>query len=70
MEELNLRINDEYQCYTYNELSNKIIDEDDFVSFFSACYNENKNFELLGHYLDKYYNYLCDLIDESDHFAF
>ena len=70
MEELNLRINDEYQCYTYNELSNKILDEDDFVSFFSACYNDNKNFELLAEYLEKYYNYLCDLIDISDHFAF
>lgn len=70
MEELNLRINDEYQCYTYNELSNKIIDEDDFVSFFSSCYEDNKNFGLLSEYLDKYYNYLCDLIDVSDHFVF
>lgn len=54
-------------AYTFNELTNKIIDDDDFYKFIYSFINKS-DYSELEEYLDKFYYYICDIIDQSDSF--
>ena len=70
MEKIELKnIGDYTEIYTYNELNKNIVDEDNFIIFFNDVFL-NKEYSELEELLDKYTNYLYDLIDESDYLIY
>lgn len=70
MEKMKIKNIGEYtEIYTYNELNNKIVDEDNFIKFFNDVFL-NEDYSKLEKLLDKYTNYLYDLIDEADYLIY
>ena len=55
------------QTYTFNELFEEINTDDSFMEFLVYC-RKSKDCIKLGEYLDIFYKYLCDIIDEADYF--
>lgn len=53
--------------YTFNELFEEINEEEEFDNFLRKTCKEQK-YEKLEYYLDRYIEYISDLIDESDSF--
>lgn len=53
--------------YTFNELFEEINEEEKFDNFLRKTCKEQK-YEKLELYLDRYIEYICDLIDEADSF--
>lgn len=70
MEKMKIKNIGEYtEIYTYNELNNNIVDEDNFIKFFNDVFL-NEDYSKLEKLLDKYTNYLYDLIDEADYLIY
>ena len=70
MEKIELKnIGDYTEIYTYNELNKNIVDEDNFIKFFNDVFL-NEDYSKLEKLLDKYTNYLYDLIDEADYLIY
>lgn len=57
-----------YKSITVNSLAEEISSDEEYRKFLKYCY-QNKDFNLLEEYFDNYYDYVCNIIDESDYIS-
>lgn len=55
--------------YTYNEIDSEIVDVDDYTNFIGKCYLQN-DYSALEKKLDKYIEYIYDLIKQADYLVY